>query len=147
MFCRSFFVLLYFFFWPFCMLYVLRYTDSVYPYSICKLVLYMWESLSYSHAKTLAWPHHLSSAAVWVHATILTQPHLIEVAVPSQTRVNDHVCACFAYWFISISAYFWWILKLPWWRCIDMVFFYMSKVNFSSSCTLFINLENLSSGV
>ena len=38
MFCRSLFVLLYFFFWPLCSVF-LRYTDSDYPFGIFKLFL------------------------------------------------------------------------------------------------------------
>ena len=39
MFCRSLFVLLYFFLWPLCCLVLLRYTDFDYPFGILKLFL------------------------------------------------------------------------------------------------------------
>jgi hypothetical protein len=48
---------------------------------------------------TLTWSHQSTSVAVWVQIASLTLSHCIEVSVPSQKRVNDHVYACCAYRF------------------------------------------------
>ena len=57
MFCRSLFVLLYFFFWP---LFVLRYTDSDYPFDIFKLFLFIKFKI-----KTLYNPNSVGMTLFW----------------------------------------------------------------------------------
>ena len=60
-------------------------------------VFYIWGSLSFSHSEAFEWPHHSTSVAVYVQIMKVTLWYFIEVSVPSQKRVNDHVCACCAY--------------------------------------------------
>ena len=59
----------------------------------------MWGWLSFPHSAALEWPQHSISAAVWVQNTSLALPPFIEVPVPSQKRVNDHLFLCCEYWF------------------------------------------------
>ena len=68
-----------------------------------------------SHAKVLARPHYSTSDSVCVHKTSLALPSFIVVSVPSQKRVNGHVCVCSAYRFLF--HFYFCVLLIESWNC------------------------------
>jgi hypothetical protein len=100
-----------------------RYTNGAHQ------VFYMCGSLSFTNgnANSLAWPHQWTSTVDWVQHDSVSLPYFIEVSVPSQKRVNGHVCACCAHRLglcLNFYVFLIWVLKLSWWHCDDLFFIF-----------------------
>ena len=126
MFCRSLFVLLYFFCRTLCCIFFfdirILFTPLISSNStyICegRYLTHMWKHL-----------HDHIIQQVWVHNTSLTLPHLIEVAVPTRgewTVMHVRVVRIGLSPFLRVSH---WILKLFWWCCIDLFFIFLGKIS------------------
>ena len=80
-------------------------------------VFYIWGSLSFANAGSTCMTALFNKCGGLVHKTSLALPHVIEVSVPTQNRMSDHV---FAYCAHRFCLHFYLFLA-EFWNCPDGV--------------------------